>query len=89
MALGARRVDVLLMFVGQGLRLAAIGVAIRLAGTFALTRVVQSMLFGVSATDPVIFAGSAALLLLVVATATWIPAWRAASPDPAGILPAE
>ena len=89
MALGARRVDVLGMFVGQGLRLATLGLVIGLAGTFALTRVLRGMLFGVSTTDPVSFTVGAVLLLLVAVAATWAPAWRAAHRDPARILRAE
>ena len=89
MALGARRGDVLRMFVRQGLRLAVLGIAIGLAGTYAVTRVIRSMLFGVSATDPASFVAGAGLLLLVAAGATWIPAWRAARRDPALVLRAE
>jgi ABC-type antimicrobial peptide transport system permease subunit len=89
MALGARRGDVLAMFIRQGLRLALLGIALGLAGTFAVTRVIRSMLFGVSATDPVSFLAGAGLLLLVAAGATCIPAWRAALRDPARVLRAE
>jgi putative ABC transport system permease protein len=82
MALGAGRRDVLRLVVGQGMRLAAAGVGIGLVGALALTRLMSTMLFGVSATDPLTF-GSIALLLVVIALlACWIPARRAARVDP-------
>ena len=86
MALGARGADVLTMVIGQGIRLALAGIAIGLIATFAVTRVIQGMLFGVSATDPASFVGGAALLLVVAGGATWIPAWRASRRDPAEVL---
>ena len=89
MALGARRADVLGMFVWQGLRLTIVGIVIGLAGTYAVTRVIRGMLFGVSATDPASFMAGAALLLVVAVGATCIPAWRAARRDPALVLRAE
>ena len=89
MALGARRVDVSLMFVRQGLGLTTVGILIGLAGAFTLTRFVRGMLFGISATDPASFIAGTVLLLSVAAAATWIPTWRTASPDPARVLRAE
>jgi len=81
-ALGAARHDVLRLVVGQGTVLALAGVAVGLAGAFALTRVMRSLLFEVSTTDPMIF-GAAALFLGVVAlAASYIPARRAMSVDP-------
>ena len=82
MALGARPADVLSMIVMQGMGLALTGVAIGLAGAFALTRVMESLLFGVSATDMITFASVAALLALVSLLACYIPARRATKVDP-------
>ncbi len=82
MALGAQRNAVLRMVVGQATLLALAGIAIGLAGAFALTRVITSLLFGVSATDPRVFAGVSAFLLAVAALASYLPARRAAHVDP-------
>jgi putative ABC transport system permease protein len=81
-AMGARSRDVLAMILGQGLRTISIGIAIGLAGSLALTRTLQSLLFGVTPTDTVTFG---AVILLLVATALlacYIPARRAARIDP-------
>jgi len=82
MALGARRGDVLRLVVGQGARLAVFGVAIGIAASFAVTRLLSSLLFGVSSTDPATFAGVAALLAGVALLASYIPARRAMRLDP-------
>jgi putative ABC transport system permease protein len=82
MALGAQRRDVLKMAVGQGLKLVLIGVAIGVASAFVLTRVMASLLFGVSATDPVTFVTISLVLVTVAALASYIPALRAARIDP-------
>jgi ABC-type antimicrobial peptide transport system permease subunit len=82
MALGADRLKVLRLVLRNGMRLAALGVAIGLAGALALTRLMANMLYGVSATDPVTFIGLAALLLLVALAACYIPARRAMRVDP-------
>ncbi len=82
MALGARRGDVLRLVVGEGARLAMLGVAIGMAASFAITRLLSSLLFGVRATDPLTFAGVAALLSLVALLASYIPARRAMRLDP-------
>jgi predicted permease len=81
-ALGASRQRVLGMIVRQGLQLAIVGVMLGLAGALALTRILASSLYGVSAFDPLTFAAAPALLLLVAIAACLIPAMRAASVDP-------
>ncbi|MGB7921785.1 MAG: ABC transporter permease [Pyrinomonadaceae bacterium] len=82
MALGAQTRDVLKLILGQGLLLAVIGVVIGIAGAFALTRVMTSLLFNVSATDPATFASVALLLVCVALLASYIPARRAMKVDP-------
>ncbi|HEY6399906.1 MAG TPA: FtsX-like permease family protein, partial [Blastocatellia bacterium] len=81
-ALGASRADVLRLVVGQGLRLAALGLGLGLMAAMALTRLMEKLLFEVSATDPATFTCVAALLILVALLACWIPARRAAKVDP-------
>ena len=88
-ALGARTTSVLGMIVGRGLRLAGIGVAIGLAASLLLTRLMSGVLYGVSPTDPITFAGVALALLVVAALAGAIPAFRAARVDPLTALRAE
>jgi putative ABC transport system permease protein len=82
MALGAQSGAVLKLIVGQGLKLALIGVAIGLAAAFALTRWMEDLLFDVSPTDSWTYGVVAALLLLVALFACWVPARRAAKVDP-------
>jgi putative ABC transport system permease protein len=82
MALGAQQYDVLRLVLGEGSRLTAIGVALGLAAAFALTRLLRSLLFGVTASDPVTFAGVSILLALVAMAACYIPARRASRVDP-------
>jgi predicted permease len=81
-ALGAGRSDVLRMILGQGLRTIFIGVAIGIAGSLALTRAVESLLFGVTATDPLTFGGVTLLLVGAALLACFIPARRATKVDP-------
>jgi putative ABC transport system permease protein len=81
-ALGAQTRDVLKLVVAQGGKLAAAGVAIGMISAFALTRLMKTLLFGVSATDPVTFIAVALLLTIVALLACWIPARQATKVDP-------
>jgi putative ABC transport system permease protein len=85
-ALGAQQGEILRMILGQGLRLVLAGVAIGVVGAIALTRVIQSLLFHVNATDPYVFGGIAVLFVMVVLAASYIPASRAARLDPMAAL---
>jgi putative ABC transport system permease protein len=82
MALGAQRSDVLKLAIGHGLRLVVTGVVIGLAAAFVLTRVMSSLLFGVSATDPITFLTISLVLVSVAVLASYVPALRAARVDP-------
>jgi ABC-type antimicrobial peptide transport system permease subunit len=82
MALGAQASDVLKLIIGNGLVLALIGVVVGLAGSFALTRLMADLLFGVSATDGVTFLFVSVGLIVVALFACYIPARRASKVDP-------
>jgi ABC-type antimicrobial peptide transport system permease subunit len=88
-SLGAQRRDVLKLVMGQGLRVALAGTAIGLAATWTLTRLVRTMLFETSATDPLTLAAVTALMALVVLAACGVPARRAAGVDPVAALRGE
>jgi putative ABC transport system permease protein len=81
-ALGTGRADVLRIVIGQGARLAAVGVAIGTVGTFAVTRAIETLLYGVSPWDPETLASASVLLLGVALTACYTPARRAMRVDP-------
>ena len=82
LALGAQTRDVRRMIVTQGVILALIGTGLGLAGAFAATRVMRGLLYGVSATDPLIFIAVSLLLTVVALLACYIPARRATKVDP-------
>jgi ABC-type antimicrobial peptide transport system permease subunit len=86
MALGADRDDVLKLVVGHGLRLTLIGIGIGLAGALALTRLMSSLLYQTSATDPIAFVVSALLFTVVAVLASYLPARRATRIDPTDAL---
>ncbi|MGH9839280.1 MAG: ABC transporter permease [Blastocatellia bacterium] len=82
MALGAQPRDVLRLVIRQGMALTLLGIALGLLASFGLARLLQSMLFGVSAADPLTFAVITILLAFAALSACWIPAWRATKVDP-------
>ena len=86
MALGAAPSDVRRMVVAYGSRLAVIGLGIGLVGSFALTRLISSMLFGIEPTDPVTFASVSLILLAIGVLASWLPARRATRIEPISAL---
>jgi putative ABC transport system permease protein len=81
-AMGARRTDVMRLMLVQHLRPAVAGLVVGVSGSFALSRFLQSLLFGVSATDPMTFASVALILLVAAVAACWVPARRATRVDP-------
>jgi putative ABC transport system permease protein len=89
MALGADRGNVLMLVLGRGLLLSGIGLVIGLAASLALTRVIATLLFNVTPTDPFTLASVAAVIVLVAVAACIIPAWRATRVDPLVVLKAE
>jgi hypothetical protein len=88
-ALGAQAGEVRRMFVGNGLSLAALGLALGLAGAFGMTRLMSSLLFGVTALDPIAYAAAAAVLTTAATLASYLPARRATAVDPVEALRAE
>jgi predicted permease len=88
-ALGADRRDVICMVVGQAVTLAAIGVAAGIAGALVLTRVMQGMLFGVNATEPLAYIAASTLLIAIAALSAYVPALRAGRISPSVALRCE
>jgi ABC-type antimicrobial peptide transport system permease subunit len=82
MALGAQQRDVMRLVLGEGMLVILIGLAVGLGGSLASTRFLSSLLFGVTATDPLTFSGVMIVLALVALAACWIPARRAVRVDP-------
>jgi ABC-type antimicrobial peptide transport system permease subunit len=82
MALGAARADVLRLIVRDGMSPTVLGVVIGALGALGVTRLMRSLLYGVSATDPIVFSVVAAMLVIVALGACWVPARRAARVDP-------
>jgi ABC-type antimicrobial peptide transport system permease subunit len=82
MSLGAQKDQVIAMFLREGFRLTLIGVVLGLAGAFALTRFLRSLLFEITPTDPLTFILIPSVLAIVAMVACWIPALRAARTDP-------
>ncbi len=89
MALGADSSLVLRMVMGSGLRLAILGVALGALGALLGTRVLTSVVYQVSTTDPLTLAATSCVLIALAALASWVPAWRATRIDPADLLRAE
>jgi putative ABC transport system permease protein len=82
MALGAERHRILLLFTGQGLVVAVLGLAVGLAGAVSVSRWLRQLVFGIAPTDPITLASTAVVLLIVAALACFVPARRAATIDP-------
>jgi putative ABC transport system permease protein len=89
MALGAKRRDVLRLVLARALRIVVAGLIVGLAGAVAVTRVLQTFLFGVTPTDPIAFTSVTLLLMAVGLVAAWLPARRATRIDPCVALRAE
>jgi putative ABC transport system permease protein len=89
MALGAEKRDVLRLVLARALRIVGAGVIVGLGGAFAVTRVLQRFLFGVTPTDPIAFTAVTLALIAIGMTAAWMPARRAARIDPVAALRAE
>jgi len=82
MALGAQKRDVLRLIIGQAMALVVVGMVAGLLAATALTRLMASMLFNVSATDPITYVLIASFFAIVALIASYIPAWRATQVDP-------
>jgi ABC-type antimicrobial peptide transport system permease subunit len=81
-ALGAERGVILRLVIGQGLRLAALGILVGVAGAFGVTRFIRTLLYNVTPTDPLSFAGVSLFLVMMAFIASYMPARRALEVDP-------
>ena len=88
-ALGAKRRDVLTLVLRQGMTLALVGIVLGVSGAFVVTRYLESLLFGVRATDPLTFAVTSIVLATVAFAACYLPARRATQVDPVIALRSE
>jgi len=86
MALGAKRRDIVGLVIGEGFKLASVGVAVGIVMALSLTGLLRALLFGVTTTDPMTFVSVSVVLFLIVAAACYIPASRALGVDPATSL---
>jgi ABC-type antimicrobial peptide transport system permease subunit len=86
MALGAKRRDIVGLVIGDGLKLAGVGVIVGIAAALPLTRLLRALLFGISTTDPVTFLWVGLVLVLVAAAACYVPARRALKINPVQAL---
>jgi ABC-type antimicrobial peptide transport system permease subunit len=86
LALGAQRHDIIQMIVGNGMKLALVGLALGVAGAIAISGILQQFVFGMSATDPATLAGVTALFLLVALATNVVPSLRALAVDPIEVL---
>jgi ABC-type antimicrobial peptide transport system permease subunit len=86
MALGANSRDVLAMVLRQGVLLAVVGGAAGIVGAFGMARMLSSLLFGISAADPISYGAAALVMVLAILLACGLPAWRAARVDPMSAL---
>jgi ABC-type antimicrobial peptide transport system permease subunit len=84
--MGAETRDILKLVVGHGMRLTLIGAGIGIAASLALTRLLASMLFGIGASDPLVFAGAVMVLVVAALLACYLPARRATRVDPIIVL---
>jgi putative ABC transport system permease protein len=89
MALGARRADVLTLVVGQSMRVALLGAVVGIVAAFAVTRLMSTLLYGVSSTDPATFLIASTVLSGAALLASFVPARRATRVDPVTALRAE
>jgi putative ABC transport system permease protein len=86
MSMGAESSDILKLVVGHGMRLTLLGAAIGLAVSFALTRLIASLLFGIRAADPMVYGAATLILLCAALAACYLPARRATRVDPIIVL---
>ena len=89
LALGAQTRDILSLVVGEGSRVVLLGVVLGIAGALLAGRLIAALLFGVSARDPLVLAGTAVLLAIVGLVASALPGWRATRVDPVAALRAD